>query len=153
MEKPLFREESMNRISSPEELHDYLRVTTPRLWMLLGTILALLTGLIVYASTATLENTVPLRVQVQTADGAEDGGAERITTVSCLAPGELKDTVKAGMLLRLGKEQGRVQWIVSGEEGETLIFKMDRDRLPLADGEYDAELVTEATTPISFLWN
>ena len=36
MENGLFRKKSMERISSPEELHDYMRVTSPRLWMILG---------------------------------------------------------------------------------------------------------------------
>ena len=63
MESQLFRKKSMERISSPEELHDYMRVTSPRLWMILAAIVALLAGFIVYASTATLENTMPLKVE------------------------------------------------------------------------------------------
>ena len=62
MENGLFRKKSMERISSPEELHDYMRVTSPRLWMILGAIVALLVGFIVYASTATMENTMPITV-------------------------------------------------------------------------------------------
>ena len=46
----------METISSPEQLHDYMRVTSPRLWMLLGAIVVLLVGFIAYASTATMEN-------------------------------------------------------------------------------------------------
>ena len=64
MENGLFRKKSMERISSPEELHDYMRVTSPRLWMILGAIVALLVGFIVYASTATMENTMPITVSL-----------------------------------------------------------------------------------------
>lgn len=35
MENNLFRKKSLEHISSPEELHDYMRVTSPRLWMIL----------------------------------------------------------------------------------------------------------------------
>ena len=38
----LFRKKSLDRISSPEELHDYLRVTSPSLWMVLAAIMVLL---------------------------------------------------------------------------------------------------------------
>ena len=31
----LFREKSMARVSSPEELNDYIRVTTPGVWLIL----------------------------------------------------------------------------------------------------------------------
>ena len=62
MDNQLFRQKSIDRISSPEELHDYMRVTSPRLWMILGAIVVLLAGFIVYASTVTLEYTVDIMV-------------------------------------------------------------------------------------------
>ena len=58
MENQLFRKKSLESISSPEEMHDYMRVTTPRLWMLLTAIVVLVAGFIVYASMTTLENTI-----------------------------------------------------------------------------------------------
>ena len=72
MENPLFRKKSLDHISSPEELHDYMRVTSPRLWMILAAIIVLLAGFAVYASTATMENTMPIRVQVEHYDASED---------------------------------------------------------------------------------
>ena len=33
------------------------------------------------------------------------------------------------------------------------MFDMQHSYIPMEDGEYDAELVLETTTPISFLWN
>ena len=62
MENPLFRKKSLERISSPEQLHDYMRVTSPRLWMLLSAIAVFLAGFIVYVSTVTLENTMKIQV-------------------------------------------------------------------------------------------
>ena len=32
--KSIFRQETLDRISSPEQLSDYLRVTTPGLWVI-----------------------------------------------------------------------------------------------------------------------
>ena len=69
----------MERISSPESLHDYMRVTSPRLWMLLGAIAALLVGFIVYASTVTMENTVPIEVEVYQYEVLADDGANEET--------------------------------------------------------------------------
>ena len=43
-------------------MHDYMRVTSPRLWMILAAIVILLAGFIAYASTTTMESTVPIKV-------------------------------------------------------------------------------------------
>ena len=159
MENQLFRQKSLERISSPEALHDYLRVTNPRLWMLLSAIAALLAGFLVYASVATLENTMPIRVELQSFETLEEyrekGGTPYITYAVCRVPLAQKDMVEIGMTVRLGKEKGKVSWITMSDSDDTIIvsIEMEHDYIPLPDGEYDAELVLESVTPISFLWN
>ncbi|MBR6186788.1 MAG: hypothetical protein IKQ41_11075 [Clostridia bacterium] len=156
MEKSLFRKKSMERISSPEELHDYMRVTSPRLWMILGAIVALLAGFIVYASTATMENTMTIQVQISQYGLQENGTGEReyITGIQAYLPGSMKDQVQTGMMVRIGKEETTVNYIGVREDG-MIFLTIDpiEDYLPLPEGVYDAELVLESTTPISFLWN
>lgn len=34
MENKLFRQKSIDRVSSPEQLQDYMRVTNPGVWMI-----------------------------------------------------------------------------------------------------------------------
>ena len=156
MENGLFRKKSMERISSPEALHDYMRVTSPRLWMLLGAIAALLAGFIVYASTATLENTATIKVKIRQYElGENDAGeTEYMTAIEAHLPRSMKDQVDSGMTVRIGREETTIGYIGLGED-ETLFLNIDpgRDYLPIPEGEYDAELVLESTTPISFLWN
>ena len=48
MNQPLFREKSINRISSPEQLNDYIRVSNPSVWILLIAIVLLLVGVCVW---------------------------------------------------------------------------------------------------------
>ena len=165
MQNDLFRKKSLERISSPEELHDYMRVTTPRLWMLLTAIILLLAGFIVYASIANLENTMKIKVMVDNIDAIEDDNGEpvKMATTSIFfatLPISYKDTVETNMKVRIGKEEGKVDMLAivntdesDGQQGLSLIISMDNSSLTLPDGEYDAELVLEATTPISFLWN
>ena len=159
MENGLFRNMSIDRISSPEELHDYMRVTSPRLWMILAAIVILLAGFIVYASTATMENTMQIRVQLQkyhiSSEIAPDGEERDITYVASRLPLDQIDMVKTGMKLRLGKEVGHISWILTSDEDDQIdvVYEMDHAYIPMNDGEYDAELVLESTTPMSFLWN
>ena len=52
----LYREKSMKRLSSPEQLNDYLRVTNPGTWVILGTVIFLLTSLIIWSSFASIQS-------------------------------------------------------------------------------------------------
>ncbi len=96
MQNKLFRQESLDRISSPEELHDYMRVTSPRLWMLLAAIAVLLVGFVVYASTATMENTVEIPVSVE------------FGLISAQQPEGEADMIRVDMPVRIADRTGRV---------------------------------------------
>jgi len=156
MENGLFRQKSMDHISSPESLHDYMRVTSPRLWMILAAIVALLAGFLVFASMTTMENTMPLKVKVETYDAGQYGGTagEKMSFVSCSLPQDKAEMIRTGMILRLGTEEGIVDNIINTAEGNEswIYFKMNSQALQMIDGEYDARLVLESTSPISFLW-
>ena len=146
MENQLFRKKSLERISSPEELHDYMRVTSPRLWMLLIAIVALLVGFIVYASTVTLENTIPVKVIVENMLTGEDGAPQPF--YYSVLPMEQKDIVASGMKVRLGNAEGRVELIAVDNAGDaersvTVFYIMEPDNLNLSGGEYDGELGIE----------
>ena len=55
--KGLFREKSIERMESPEKLNDYLRVTSPGVWLLLGTVIALLIGVCIWGVFGTIRAT------------------------------------------------------------------------------------------------
>ena len=52
MDQKIYREKSLDRISSPEQLNDYLRVTSPSVWIILAAIILLLAGLLLWSSVA-----------------------------------------------------------------------------------------------------
>ena len=45
----IFREKSMERVSSPESLNDYIRVTTPSVWIVLIALVVLLLGMLTWS--------------------------------------------------------------------------------------------------------
>ena len=49
-ESSLFRKSSVDRIQSPEQLNDYLRVTNPAVWGMLAAVIILLAGLLLWAA-------------------------------------------------------------------------------------------------------
>ena len=50
MNNNIFRQKSIDRVSSPEKLDDYIRVTTPSVWITLAAIVILLVGLIIWGT-------------------------------------------------------------------------------------------------------
>ena len=48
----LFRKKSMERITSPEHLTQYLRVTNPGIWIILMSVIVLLAGILVWSAAA-----------------------------------------------------------------------------------------------------
>ena len=55
MKNSVFREKSVTRVSSPEQLNDYIRVSTPAVWLVLAAIVLFLTGVIVWGCLGRLE--------------------------------------------------------------------------------------------------
>ena len=52
MENQIFRKKSVERVASPEQLNDYVRVANPGVWLALAAVLALLVGACIWAYSA-----------------------------------------------------------------------------------------------------
>ena len=154
MERSLYRKKNLDRISSPEELHDYMRVTGPRLWMLLSAFIVLLAGFVIYASTATMENTMTVSVKVEAVDITyEDGTEYHSKAVYAETPLSEIGMLKPGMRMRLAGEEGTINSFYTTGDTLGILFDMDNEHFSLPNGTYEAEIVLESVTPISFLLN
>lgn len=66
----IFRKKSMERVSSPEALNDYIRVTTPSVWIVLIALVILLVGMLAWSIFGTVER------------HTADGGTEEIHPIT-----------------------------------------------------------------------
>lgn len=133
----IFRKKSIERISSPEQLTDYLRVTNPGIWVLLAAVITLLGGLFAWSMTGSLETL---------ADGVavvEDGQAQIMVIDS--GRGE----IKSGMTVRVGGEEYSIATVESDDYGRTVAYAP----IDKTDGRYDVKIVTESIHPIKFLFS
>ena len=69
MKNSIFREKNLTQVSSPEQLNDYIRVSTPAVWLVLSAIVLLLIGVVLWGFTG--------RLEVHT----ENGGTEEVAPV------------------------------------------------------------------------
>ena len=136
-QKSLFRKSSMESISSPEQLTDYLRVTSPTVWIVMAAIVLLLVGMLVWGSIAYIDSYAAGTAQVQ------DG---RMLVV--FDDSELARNVQAGMAVTIGETSSVID-SVGITEGGALFAAADTT---LADGSYPARVIFRQTQVLSLLF-
>ncbi len=141
MQSQLFRKKTVERISSPEQLQDYMRVTNPGIWMVLAAVIALLAGLLVASALVKVETTVAARGEI-----SGDGRA-----VVMELPAAEGAKIREGMAVRLAGQSGRVEYAYESEGRAMVRAALNGDADALPDGTYDVQIVTEVLSPISFL--
>ncbi|MBR2570679.1 MAG: hypothetical protein IKE30_00905 [Clostridia bacterium] len=143
MQERLFRKKSIERISSPEQLNDYMQVTNPGIWMVLAAVIILLAGLIVSSALATLQSTIPAQGEVLT-DGR---------SISVELPISRKDAISPGMPVKAAGLSAHVEYIYQNNDVLNVIVLPDDGDASLPAGIYDVEIIEETIAPISFLLN
>lgn len=137
MGQSMFRKESMDHISSPEQLNDYLRVTTPTVWVILIAVIILLAGMLIWGSVTSLDSYAGGTAQVK--DGL---------LVLYLDDQSLAETVEPGMQLVVGDNVLTVRNIGTNEGGSVFATA----DTTLADGSYPAKIIYKQTQLIRLLF-
>lgn len=157
MEKQVFRQKSIDTISSPEQLNDYIRVSSPGVWATLAGVIVLLAGACVWGVFGRLDTVVP-------AVAVSEAGC-----TNCYVAESAGADLEAGMMVRINDTAYTVASVSDfpaappQELEETLqyagqlqpgewVYTLTLDG-SVESGVYRAEVVTERTAPISFLWN
>lgn len=154
----LFRKKAVERVTSPEDLNDYIRVTGPGIWLVLGAVVALLVGALVWGALGRLETTLVVAAE-----------ADRDGSVVCYVPEEKIGSVAQGMTVNMGSgtykltEVPNRPVVVDGSfEPYTLhvgeltagqwVYPVTTDA-SLPEGVYEAQILVDSVTPLSFLLN
>lgn len=164
MENRLFRQKSMERVSSPEQLNDYIRVSNPSVWMILSAVIILLTGVCVWGIFGHIDTTVSCvcisdgcrsvvyiketdRASVETQISSE--GEEMYVTVGHQTYGiEAIGTVPVSVDETFSEYAVHTGGLKTGE----WVYEVILDAV-LPDGVYAAEMVMESVKPMSFVIN
>ena len=136
MDSGIFRKKTLERISSPEQLSAYLRVTSPGIWVILCSVIIILAGLITWASFGTLETKAAAKAVVS-------GGKAKVIITS-----GNEEKIETGMKIRVASEDSIISDKDTDEYGRCIAYTV----VNLPDGNYDAEIVVEEIHPIKFLF-
>ncbi len=129
----VFRKKALERISSPEQLTDYLHVTNPGIWIVFAAVILLLAGIFAWAAVGTLQTKTDVKVLVN----------EKSAMV--VSGGDVE--LKAGMSLFVGKEETALASVESDDVRG--LYGVAAVNLP--NGIYEGVVVTETVHPIEFL--
>ena len=159
MEDSIFRKSSLERISSPEQLNDYIRIAKPGVWLIMAALLVLMAAVLVWG----IFGNVPTTFSIT-------GEAKSGELVCYLSPEDAAG-ITAGMQAIIGDVKGVVTDVsaapLSYEEAAALCasdytihalqlsdwntkLTIEAD---VPDGLHPLTIISENARPISFLTN
>ena len=154
----IFREKSLEQLSAPEQLMDYLRVTGPGIWLILIGIAVLLAGVLIWGIVGNIYTTITVPAQVENGKiycyvlkddvkGLDDTDTVEIT----VGDQEMEASVADAKTIALDTEDApqlyETGYLKAGKN--VMVFSDDTD---LKDGFYQADMEIEALKPISLLF-
>ena len=153
----LFRKKSLERISSPEQLNGYIRVSTPSVWLLLCAVIILLAGVCVWGVFGHMDATLTavavaedgmMTAYVREADIASVK-AEAVVTVD-------GDIVKIWAIddqpVQVDESFSEYARHVGGLQQGEWVYAVKLD-VNCPDGIYTAQIVIDSVHPMSFVLN
>ncbi len=157
MSNSIFRKSSIDRMNSPEQLNEYIRVARPGVWLVLAAIILLLIGVIVWSIFGSVTSVVDVAVFADGGDG-----------LVCYIPADSAEDIRAGMTVTIADdtsvtvvsvseaaydiaegEQYMLQYSgISAADGYCIV-KLSGDGIE--SGIYQGEILVEQIRPITFV--
>ncbi|MCR5000948.1 MAG: hypothetical protein K6A71_04040 [Lachnospiraceae bacterium] len=155
-DETVFREKSIERLSSPDRLNDYVKLADPGVWFILAAIVVILAGACIFGVFGHLDSTVPgvgivsggkMVCLVKKEYGSRFGdnmkakidGREYAASLRSDKPVTIGDSTDSYALYLGNMQPG--EWVYEIDVGGDF-----------ADGNYEADLVTDEISPLSFLF-
>lgn len=137
MERDGVQGQGAYRIASPEQLNDYLRVTNPKIWVMLAAVVLLFAGLAIWGAVTSFESYVPGQATAK--------GGELVIVVSDANA----HSIEPGMLVEIGDVDSEVLAVGVDDQGKTTASA----RADIPDGTYSVRIVYKTTQILSMLLN
>lgn len=153
----LFRKKNIEKISSPEQLNDFIKVSKPSIWMILIAIILIIVGVGIWSVSGKLETRESAVISVSNGKGHIYLTYDQVGKVN------------SGMTVRVDNCEGTIVGvdyspIKVNDEFDIYtkqLGKMTDDEwyydasvdIDLEDGVYSSDIVIDSVSPIYFLFN
>lgn len=134
----IYRKKSLERVSSPEQLNDYLKVTRPAVWVVLLAVILLLAGALIWGAFAYIGSS---------ADGIAEVKSGNMTVY--FEDERFAANVQEGMKVTVGETSSVISDVGYDREGH--IFALADTTLK--DGSYQATVTYKQTQVLSLLFS
>jgi len=152
----IFREKSLQRVSSPEDLDKYIKTTTPSLWLLLASIVVLLVGVIAWG--------VLGKIEVKNDVGVSVNGGKGVSYIQEASYDKISDKtfIKCeDKEYKIDKVEGPYEFDETSDaylaHGANLVdgdwYYIAKYNTDLQNGDFKGSVVFETISPISFIIN
>lgn len=156
--KQIYRTKSLERISSPEQMNSTIKVTKPGTWILMGAVIALLIGGLIWCIVIKLEiKTVPAAAIVKNGEMeliVSADGKKSVTEGMTLSIGEYKYELPecdfSAVKLFENTDQEVIDIVGNTDEEYAYMTWMYID---LPNGIYEATIATEEISPMELIFN
>ena len=139
MREELFRKKVLDKVKSPDNLHEYIRVSSPSIWLILVSVILLLVGMCVWGFFGHVDSTISSLVRIENEEAV------------CFVDEEYIDFVEEGMAVEYDDHEAVIETI-GNKQDEEYKCELIADSYP-KDGWYKAKIIVKRFKPISFVLN
>lgn len=152
----IFRQKSLDRVSSVEDLDKYIKTTTPSLWLLLASIIVFLVGIIAWAAIG--------KINVESVTGINVTSGN----ITCIVAEEKYELIDEDSFIEIDNKEYKITDVkgpykANQESNSSLLHtsNIEDDAWyyevigtgDLKDGDYKGKVVFEQVSPITFIIN
>lgn len=146
MNDSLFRKKNLERISSPEQLNDYIKVSNPSVWLIIGAIFIIAIAFSVWAFSGNITSEV-------SGTGVFQGSSQdSIDSVVCYVDANYAQKISEGMSVRIYDKTKPMSAYVNGKVMKiSQVPVKQEDILHSYSSEYVADSILEADYGVGVL--
>ena len=158
MNKQLFRRKSLEKITSPDRMSDYICVSNPSVWMILAAIIVLLAGVCVWGIFGRLDTilqTGGVCKDAQLILYVSEKDYEKLDESTFVSVDGMEYPVSEISEYPVEIDESFDSYLVhlTGLSAGDWVYAVTADAAGLKNGIYSADIVTESVKPIDFVRN
>lgn len=122
MKNNVFRKKSLDRISSPEQLNSYIKVSNPSIWLILSALIIIIVSLFIWSISGNITTKVPANAIIKSSADTPD-------TLICYVLPENAGNIKKNMDVNICGLYASDNRYITGKVSNVINAKVSRDEI------------------------